>query len=223
MTGPTFQVVGHINTLQTLPYIAESTLQSDTAEENFYQQLNHKRKCSRYIYTLTITVYSGTSENGFHLLWVSITFHYCYVSRKEGIFVTEDHTLLGSPKYTSLTQNEIELFAQVGIVGYEDTDILLYSQLLLNRTNRVVSAEECSKATKRNDSCISVVNCEQCRYGLLKKLFVLRQSQQSKFYSLVMFLRATSLGLCEDHITHAALNQHILAFQPPRYAMSFSV
>lgn len=43
-----------------------------------------------------------------------------YVSRKEGISVTEDHTLLGDPKFTSLTQNEIELFAQVGIIGYED-------------------------------------------------------------------------------------------------------
>ena len=34
-----FKVVSHINMLQTLPHIAESTYQSDTAKENFYQQL----------------------------------------------------------------------------------------------------------------------------------------------------------------------------------------
>ena len=62
-----------------------------------------------------------------------------------------------------------------------------------------------------------MVNGEGCQYGLLKKLLVLRQSEQSKFYASVIFLRASSLELCEDHITHAA-NQHILAFQPPRYA-----
>lgn len=52
----------------------------------------------------------------------------------KGISVTEDHTLLGDPKCGSLTQNEMELFAQVVIVGYEDTDILMYFQLLLNKT-----------------------------------------------------------------------------------------
>ena len=140
-----------------------------------------------------------------------------YASRKEGIPVTEDHTLIGDPKYTSFTQNEMELFAQAGIVGYEDVEILLFSQLLLNKTSRVVSAEACSKATKRNDSCILVVNGERFQYGVLKKLLVLRRSTESKFYALVVFLRAASLDLCEDHITHAALNQHILAFHPPRY------
>lgn len=63
-----------------------------------------------------------------------------------------------------------------------------------------------------------MVNGEGCQYGLLKKLLVLRQSEQNKFYASVIFLRASSLELCEDHITHAAVNQHILAFQPPRYA-----
>ena len=132
--------------------------------------------------------------------------------------MTEDHTLLGDPKLTSLTQSEMELFAQLGTIGCEDMNILSYSQLLLNKTNRVVSAEACSKATKRNDSCISVVNGEGCQYGLLQKLLVLRQSEQTKFYASVIILRASSLELCEDHITHAAVNQHILAFQPPRYA-----
>ena len=132
--------------------------------------------------------------------------------------MTEDHTLLGDPKLTSLTESEMELFTQLGAIGCEDMNILSYSQLLLNKTNRVVSAEACTKATKRNDSCVSVVNGEGCQYGLLKKLLVLRQSEQSKFYALVIFLRTSSLELCEDHITHAAINQHILAFQPPRYA-----
>ena len=46
----------------------------------------------------------------------------------------EDHSLLGDPKLTLLTESEMELFAQLGVTGCEDMNILSYSQLLLNRT-----------------------------------------------------------------------------------------
>ena len=61
--------------------------------------------------------------------------------------------IVGHPRCMSLQHEEAEAFANAGI-DPPDHNIFVYRHLLLTRKDRLITSESCSKATKRNNSCV---------------------------------------------------------------------
>ena len=114
------------------------------------------------------------------------------------------------------------MFANAGI--HLPDHVFVYRHLLLTKEDRLITSESCSRATKRNNSCVvyksarrSGVTC-----GILKKLVMLMDSNETEVcYGLLQTLRPASFELCHDSITGAKLDDHIIAFHPPRLVVLF--
>ena len=79
----------------------------------------------------------------------------------------------------NLKHQEAAAFTSAGI--HIPDHVLVYGHLLLVKKDRIITSEFCSRATKRNNSCVvyestrtSGVTC-----GILRKLVILKDSNES--------------------------------------------
>ena len=118
----------------------------------------------------------------------------------------------------TLQHQEAAAFASAGIQVPDH--IFVYRHLLLTEKDRLITSESCSRATKRNNSCVVYETCMASgdTYGILRKLVILKDSSETEVcYGLLQRLRPANFELCHDPITDAKLDDHIIAFHPSRY------
>ena len=141
-----------------------------------------------------------------------------YVSccRSHKTFIAPTVALIGHPRCINLTLQEAATFTTAGI--HLPYHIFVYRHLLLTEKDQLISSHSCSRATKRNNSCVKYESAEgsNISFGILTKLVILRDSEGTEAcYGLLQTLRPASFQLCHDSITGAKLGDHIKAFHPP--------
>ena len=123
--------------------------------------------------------------------------------------------MLGKSHSGVLSQREKSLLHKAGIT-IPATEVLLYPSLCLP-TNTVVVARSQSRTTKRDNSCLLYTDKElQHCWGLLEKIFAFSNSEVLGCYCLISILSPVCCQLCTDDVTHAELQDHLVACQPPR-------
>ena len=126
--------------------------------------------------------------------------------------------IIGHPRRMNLQDEEAAAFANAGIDL--PVHIFVYRHLLLTKKDRLITSESCSKATKRNNSCVvyeSTARRSGVTCGILRKLVMLKDENETEvYYVLLHTLRPASFELCYDSVTDAKLGDHIVAFHPPR-------
>ena len=137
--------------------------------------------------------------------------------RSVRVFVAPTVAVIGHPRRVNLTHEEAVAFTAAGV--HIPDHLFVYRHLLLVESDRLITSESCSRATKRNNSCVKYESGEGLNscFGILKKLVMVKDCNRTETcYALLQTLRRASFQLCHDSITNAKLNDHIIAFHPPR-------
>ena len=124
---------------------------------------------------------------------------------------------VGLSKCVILSPTEVEVFTKNKIQLPDHC--LIYTHLFIETKDRYIMSASRSRAAKRNNSCIVYKPFDQAPlyYGILKKLFYF---DNKRSYALVQRFINAPLVLCQDQITDAKIDEHILAFYPPRSVTS---
>ena len=127
-------------------------------------------------------------------------------------YVSPTCAIIGQPRCMALSSPERVAFESINICISDHINIMTYPHLLLTEKDRLITSLSSSKAVKRNNSCVMYTSSERNHFGVLVKLCLV----DSTFFALLRTLHQADLHLCQDSVTDAKLNQHIIAFHPPR-------
>ena len=118
----------------------------------------------------------------------------------------------------TLLEEELELFIEGSITLPASYSISQYKSLHLINKNRIIKTQLSSKAVLRDNSGVVYLTCgATAKFGQLQKLLVFDNNGLRKAYAVVSCLDATNEKLCNDSVTDANLNDHIVLLKIPRY------
>ena len=128
--------------------------------------------------------------------------------------------LLGKPKTSVLTAVEVSLFEKTGIM-VPSSKVLEWKNL--NLPNFTVSSQFFNTSKKRNNSVIKYLDSRGCaHWGIIEKLFSFNDgrasTQSSRCYGIITQLLPFPNQICQDQVTHAQMEHHLVMCQPPRLA-----
>ena len=130
-------------------------------------------------------------------------------------WASENHQLLGKPKSGELSHQEIELFQAAGI-SLSSEKVFFYPKLRTRDSNRIIYAQNYSKFTKRNNSCVIFLDNS---YGIIEK--IIHHSSMSSFFVLIKMLVPADINLCNDPVTNVKIKHiEVLTFQANNYNIS---
>ena len=122
----------------------------------------------------------------------------------------QKNSVSGKPYSGDLSDSEIILLSSYNITDYNS---IFYPYLWL-RNNSKISAASISKSTKRYNSCIKYRDgTGNYHRGICDKIF---QFQNNLHFCIVMKLIPISTQICQDSITCAKLEKHLVACNLPR-------
>lgn len=133
-----------------------------------------------------------------------------FVYRGIKTHVSSTCAIIGQPRSMALSTAERAAFESINICIPDH--IMTYPHLLLTEKDRLITSLSSSKAVKRNNSCVMYRSSETNQFGVLVKLCLV----DSTYFALLRTLHQADLHLCQDSVTDAKLNQHVIAFHPPR-------
>jgi len=119
------------------------------------------------------------------------------------------NSVTGKPYSTKLSDNEIMLLKDYIT---DHNTIVFYPHLCLYN-NSTISALSKSKSTKRNNSCIKYRDSTGSFHrGLCDRIFEFNLQH----FCIIMRLIPISTQICQDSVTHAKLENHLVVCNPPR-------
>ncbi len=126
--------------------------------------------------------------------------------------ISENYSLYGFKGESSISSLGIDsVYKQLNL---PDPDCcLLYSYLKILNKNRVVKALEFSRSRKRNNSCVlyRFNQGDSMEYGTVHKFIQFVVDSQPFYYAAIHQLVPGHVFLCQDQITCAKLNDHIIS------------
>lgn len=132
--------------------------------------------------------------------------------RKPHLALSTKHNLLGQPKCGVLQSCEASLFEGAGITI---EPYMFYSHVSLVEKDRTITPKSCSRSIKRNDLCVKYTASGTSKYGILQRIVF--NTTTTQCYALIYQLLPAPVLLCQDSISEAKLNEHIISFNPLRY------
>ena len=118
----------------------------------------------------------------------------------------------------TLLEEELKLFIEGSITLPASYSISQYKSLHLINKNRIIKTQLSSKAVLRDNSgVVYLTSGATAKFGRLQKLLVFENNALRKAYAVVLCLDGTTEKLCNDSVTDANLNDHIVLLKIPRY------
>ena len=122
----------------------------------------------------------------------------------------QKNSVSGKPYSGNLSDNEISLLSNYNITDY---NTIFYPYLWLPNNSKI-SASSKSKSTKRNNSCVKYRDgTGKYQRGICDRIF---EFQDNLYFCIVMKLIPISTQICQDSITCAKLEKHLVACNLPR-------
>lgn len=124
--------------------------------------------------------------------------------------ITESISVQGKPHNVRLDDEETALLLALNITV--NGPVLLYPQLRLCKTNRVVVKD--SGKTLRDDSCIIYRTNDSVNVGTLNKVVL----YAGNYFIFITNLPTSEEKLCNEHISYLNIDQHIYKICSIRYS-----
>ena len=132
-----------------------------------------------------------------------------YVCRMNGF----KRSVSGIPYNGKFSDDEITLLKNNHIINHNST---FYPYLYLS-SNTKISALSKSKSTKRYNCCVKYKDGSgNYQKGITSKIFEVKDSLQILHFCIVIKLIPTITQICQDKITNAKLEKHLVACDQPR-------
>ena len=158
----------------------------------------------------TFTIICALLEKGIYIVVFPITL-YSFLSNKNTVVITESISVQGKPHNVGLDDKEITLLLALNITV--DGPVLLYPQLLLRKTNRVVGKD--SGKTLRDNSCITYRINDSVHVGTLHKVIL----YAGDCFIFINDLPLSEEKLCNEHISYLHIDEHIYKICSFRYSI----
>ena len=121
--------------------------------------------------------------------------------------------LHGKPQSYTLVQKDLDLFHTADIAVPQCRSVILYKKIHLVILNRIIKVFPRKRTMRDNSGVVFKNSAGIYCYGRLQKVLCLDYMQK---YAIVQKFSPSTKILCEDSLTNAKLNDHIIAMNVPR-------
>lgn len=131
--------------------------------------------------------------------------------------INNNISAVGKPLCRQLTELEKSLFMSSSFTIPAHSSVVIYGQLYLKQSGRIISCKNKSKSTLRDNTGLVYSDSSGLKsYGQLLNIILLEDGDCQGFVTAISLCRS-GVTICEDLTTNAGVDDHIICLLSPRY------